>query len=203
MPPLHSSLSHDRAARKGEPNGGLERRGDTGDSDGRAHVAMSRRQRRWQRRANPCQAPPSLPHLAAPSPVAPQPAGTRSRRRLAVDSARRAPPEPSQSTPGRPPLPSFLHASPPCPFGPLSIPQPSHTRANPPASSHDRGRPLHRVHRAPPGRYLSRPEPRRFPTPHHHLSPLTPLSLVHRLEGGAVAAKPRPPKPSSSSPCPR
>ena len=63
--------------------------------------------------------------------------------------------------------------------------------------------PERRVHRAPDRRYKYPAEPRHCSTPRHHLSPLTPPPLVHRLEGGAFTAKPRPPRPSVELAVPR
>ena len=127
--------------------------------------------------------PPSLPYLAAPSPAAPQPAGTRPRRSIAVNNARRAPPERSQSTPGRPPLSSFLHATPslhPAPWPPHNVAAP---RTAPTASGHDLWCPLSPVHRAPDRRYKSPPPPE-HPVPPHLTTASPPHTLASRAPPG-------------------
>ena len=174
-PALHSPLHHDLAARRRESNGGRSRRGGAGDSHGSMHVAMSRgsgggstvlsRARPPLRSPSP-PGPLSHPQHAQHQPEHAAPAPCR---------ARRAPPKPVHGRAKRPHAPE--RATPPLlahlvPQTARSVAAPLH---RPTASTHGRGCPLHRVHRAPPGHYKAAPVS--GISPHHSTALLSPSPL--------------------------
>ena len=182
---------------------------------------------RWQHRSAQLRAP-----LRSPSPPGPlshlqhAPAPARARRARAMSRTPCA--AQARSRQGQvPERPRARRVAPPCP--PCSPASPQRSRTPPPAyGGLARPRePLHRVHRAPPGHYISRPVPCIFPHRHTASPPhFTTLSSTarraeqlprssgrpwspraHRTRGrrrprpGRAASPLRSPLPSAPSPC--
>ena len=124
----------------------------------------------------------SVPPLRSPSPPGPlthqqhAPAAARARRIGATPctpcaaQARSRQGQKSEHTRAR-------HATAPCPPCSPASPQHSRTLHRPTASTHGRGCPLHRVHRAPPDHYKSAPRAPLLCTPLHCLPRTLPSPL--------------------------